>query len=81
MGLLRKLSLKQKLQAIIMMTVAAALLLASAALLTNEIVRLRESMDGNLRLLAEIINHESTHGRCTQTFIKKVRKQARPRPA
>ena len=30
------------------------------------------------RLLAEIINHESTHGRCTQTFIKKVRKQARP---
>ena len=37
--------------------------------------------DAKARLLAEIINHESTHGRCTQTFIKKVRKQARPRPA
>ena len=34
--------------------------------------------DAKARLLAEIINHESTHGRCTQTFIKKVRKQARP---
>jgi hypothetical protein len=30
------------------------------------------------RLLAEIMNHESTHGRCTKTFIKKIRKQARP---
>jgi hypothetical protein len=36
--------------------------------------------DAKARLLAEIVNHESTHGRCTQTFIKKVRKQARPRP-
>ena len=36
--------------------------------------------DAKARLLAEIINHESTHGRCTHTFIKKVRKQARPRP-
>lgn len=34
--------------------------------------------DAKTRLLAEIINHESTHGRCTKTFIKKVRKQARP---
>jgi hypothetical protein len=30
------------------------------------------------RLLGEIVNHESTHGRCTQTFMKKIRKQARP---
>ncbi len=30
------------------------------------------------RLLAEIVNHESTHGRCTRTFLKKVRKQVRP---
>ena len=37
--------------------------------------------DAKARLLAEIINHESTHGRCTHTFIKKVRKQARPRPS
>lgn len=34
--------------------------------------------DAKARLIAEIVNHESTHGRCTKTFIKKVRKQARP---
>src|SRR3954471_6683360 len=34
--------------------------------------------DAKARLLVEIVNHESTHGRCTQTFIKKIRKQARP---
>src|SRR2546421_5569882 len=34
--------------------------------------------DAKARLLAEIMNHESTHGRCTQTFMKKIRKQARP---
>jgi len=33
--------------------------------------------DAKARLLAEIMNHESTHGRCTKTFIKKVRKQTR----
>ena len=37
--------------------------------------------DAKTRLLAEIVNHESTHGRCTKTFIKKIRKQARPPPA
>jgi RecJ-like exonuclease len=36
--------------------------------------------DAKARLLGEIMNHESTHGRCTQTFIKKIRKQARPPP-
>jgi hypothetical protein len=36
--------------------------------------------DAKARLLAEIVNHESTHGRCTKTFIKKVRKQTRPGP-
>ncbi|HET6921701.1 MAG TPA: molecular chaperone DnaJ [Anaeromyxobacteraceae bacterium] len=35
------------------------------------------SADAKARLLAEIVNHESTHGRCTKTFVKKVRKQAR----
>lgn len=30
------------------------------------------------RLIAEIVNHESTHGRCTKTFLKKLRKQIRP---
>jgi hypothetical protein len=34
--------------------------------------------DAKTRLVAEIVNHESTHGRCTKTFVKKVRKQARP---
>ncbi|TMB12331.1 MAG: molecular chaperone DnaJ [Deltaproteobacteria bacterium] len=34
--------------------------------------------DAKTRLLAEIINHESTHGRCTKTFLKKIRKQTRP---
>lgn len=36
--------------------------------------------DAKARLLAEIINHESTHGRCTKTFLKKVRKQAKGSP-
>ena len=36
--------------------------------------------EAKTRLLAEIVNHESTHGRCTKTFIKKIRKQARPAP-
>jgi RecJ-like exonuclease len=31
------------------------------------------------KLIREIIDHEATHGHCTQTFIKKVRKQVRPR--
>jgi hypothetical protein len=34
--------------------------------------------DAKARLVAEIVNHESTHGRCTKTFIKKIRKQTRP---
>lgn len=34
--------------------------------------------DAKARLLVEIVNHEDTHGRCTQTFMKKIRKQARP---
>lgn len=33
--------------------------------------------DAKTRLIAEIVNHETTHGRCTKTFLKKVRKQAR----
>ena len=34
--------------------------------------------DAKARLVAEIMVHESTHGRCTKTFIKKIRKQTRP---
>lgn len=38
--------------------------------------------DAKTRLVAEIMNHEATHGgHCTKTFIKKVRKQIRPATA
>ena len=30
------------------------------------------------RLVREIIEYEGTHGRCTQTLIKKIRKQLKP---
>jgi hypothetical protein len=36
--------------------------------------------DAKTRLVAEIVNHELTHGRCTKTFLKKIRKQTRPAP-
>ncbi|HXX67425.1 MAG TPA: molecular chaperone DnaJ [Polyangiaceae bacterium] len=31
------------------------------------------------RLIREVMEYEASHGVCTQTFIKKVRKQIRPR--
>jgi hypothetical protein len=37
------------------------------------------SQDTKDRLVREIMEHESSHGQCTQTFIKKVRKQIRPK--
>ncbi len=37
------------------------------------------SQDLKDRLIREIMEHEGTHGHCTQTFIKKVRKQIRPK--
>jgi predicted secreted Zn-dependent protease len=36
------------------------------------------SADAKTRLVAEIMAHEATHGRCTKTFLKKVHKQVRP---
>jgi hypothetical protein len=38
------------------------------------------SNDTKAKLTREIIDHEATHGSCTQTFMKKVRKQLRPPP-
>ena len=38
----------------------------------------RCAADTKARLIREVMDHESTHGRCTQTFIKKIRKQVRP---
>jgi hypothetical protein len=36
------------------------------------------SNDTKGKLIREIIEYETTHAKCTQTFIKKVRKQIRP---
>jgi hypothetical protein len=36
------------------------------------------SADTKARLTREIIDHEATHGLCTKTFLKKIRKQFRP---
>jgi hypothetical protein len=46
--------------------------------LAREVGESALAADAKARLVAEIMNHESTHGRCTKTFIKKVRKQTRP---
>lgn len=35
------------------------------------------SADAKARLTREIIDHEATHGQCTKTFLKKLRKQFR----
>ena len=37
------------------------------------------SNESKARLIREIIEYEGSHGSCTQTFIKKIRKQVRPR--
>lgn len=36
------------------------------------------SNDTKAKLTREIIDHEATHGNCTQTFLRKIRKQIRP---
>lgn len=36
------------------------------------------SNDTKAKLVREIIEYEASHGKCTQTFSKKVRKQIRP---
>jgi hypothetical protein len=53
---------------------------ATGAQLAAEI-RDASSLDdeAKTRLTREIIAHEATHGQCTQTFLKKLRKQIRPR--
>jgi hypothetical protein len=39
------------------------------------------SEETKAKITREIIEHENSHGTCTQTFIKKIRKQVRPRSA
>ena len=36
------------------------------------------SPEAKARLISDIVDHEATHGRCTKTFMKKVRKQIGP---
>jgi len=38
------------------------------------------SNDTKAKLTREIMDHEASHGKCTQTFVKKVKKQLRPPP-
>jgi signal transduction histidine kinase/CheY-like chemotaxis protein len=60
MLLLRNCSLERKLQAIIMSTVIAALLLACAAQLASETVSQRDAMKTDMHLLARMIGENST---------------------
>lgn len=46
--------------------------------LANEIKASSLAEDAKARLTREIIEYEETHGSCTQTFLKKIRKQFRP---
>jgi hypothetical protein len=50
---------------------------AEGAQLAAEVSASALPADAKARLIAEIMSHESSHGRCTKTFLKKVRKQAR----
>ena len=47
--------------------------------LANEVKASAVGEDAKSRLIREIIEYEESHGKCTQTFTKKVRKQIRPR--
>ncbi|HET9955633.1 MAG TPA: molecular chaperone DnaJ [Polyangiaceae bacterium] len=46
--------------------------------LGNEVKASGLSEDTKAKLIREIIEYEVSHGKCTQTFVKKVRKQIRP---
>ncbi len=46
--------------------------------LANEVKASGLSDDVKARLIREIIEYEGSHGRCTQTFTKKIRRQVRP---
>lgn len=48
------------------------------AALANEVKSSGVSDAIKARLVREIIEYETTHGKCTQTFTKKLRRQVRP---
>lgn len=60
MRLIRDLSIKKKLRLIIMLTVGAALALASFAFISYDQMMAREAARKNLSVLAEIIGNNST---------------------
>jgi hypothetical protein len=45
--------------------------------LANEVNGSKLAPETKARLVREIIEYEGTHGKCTQTFTRKVRKQLR----
>jgi hypothetical protein len=51
---------------------------AEGVTLANEVKSSRLTDEVKAKLTREIIEYEVSHGRCTQTFSKKVRKQVRP---
>jgi hypothetical protein len=51
---------------------------AEGVTLANEVKSSARPDDVKAKLIREIIEYEVSHGRCTQTFSKKVRKQVRP---
>ncbi len=51
---------------------------AAGAQLATEIRDSSLPADTKARVTREIIEHEASHGLCTQTFLKKMRKQLRP---
>ncbi|HEV3201680.1 MAG TPA: response regulator [Bryobacteraceae bacterium] len=57
---LRKLSIKHKLQGIIMLTVTAALLLVCGVLFASSLIGMRSNMSGELELLARMVGQNST---------------------
>lgn len=57
----------------------------SSAPTTHEGMNLAKEVDASglsaevkARLIREIVEYEGSHGRCTQTFTKKIRRQVRP---
>ncbi len=51
------------------------------AQLAEEVKASGVSTDVKARLTVEIIEYEASHGQCTQTFSKKIRRQIRPATA
>lgn len=47
--------------------------------LATEVKGSTSTVEVKAKLIQEIIEYEDSHGQCTQTFIKKIRKQVRSR--